>query len=599
MDSPKTQLADKLKTANNVLVTVSRNPSVDQLAACIGLTLLLNKQGKHAAAVFSGAIPSTMEFLQPENTLEKNTDSLRDFIIALDKSKADKLRYKVEDNVVRIFITPYKTSISQDDLEFSQGDFNVDVVVALGVMEQADLDEAITAHGRILHDATVATINVSTEGSLGVINWNDPAASSLSELVTDLTTLLGKDLLDGQIATALLTGIVAETNRFSNEKTTPQTMSASAALMAAGANQQLVASKLDVSAPDTPQPLQQDTPSQDAPDGTLAIEHGSTPTPDESPAQPATEDNHEPAAPEFELPEPVESEEPDVPEVPEASSEVDESVQGSITGGSRMITEAPTMGGMLTANSVPEGFDATSDPLSQATQTGQLLEHDKSTNNEPLPSLDELLGRTSPNSPNDEVSAPSQSAARKVVEPIPELPEPIVSPPPTVEGPVVLQPDSSIEPTANLSPAPVGWQPPNATVPSPPAPAQLEGPQTLSEIESLVRGQQQEAADTHLVNARDQVMEALNSNPNAPAPEPIQALNAQPLGEQLHPTDLSSASEQPPAGYTPAQSVIHPDNMPAEPEAPAPPSAPTPQVFDPNAPPPVPPPIPFQFGSGQ
>ena len=65
MDNPKAQLADKLKAANNVLVTVSRNPSVDQLAACIGFTLLLNKLNKHAAAVFSGEVPSTLEFLKP------------------------------------------------------------------------------------------------------------------------------------------------------------------------------------------------------------------------------------------------------------------------------------------------------------------------------------------------------------------------------------------------------------------------------------------------------------------------------------------------------------------------------------------------------
>jgi nanoRNase/pAp phosphatase (c-di-AMP/oligoRNAs hydrolase) len=128
MDSAKQELIEKLKSSSNVLVTVSRNPSVDQLSALLGLGLILNKQGKHAAAVFSGNIPSTIQFLKPEDTFEKNTDSLRDFIIALDKSKADKLRYKVEDNIVRIFITPYKTSITQNDLDFSQGDFNVDLV---------------------------------------------------------------------------------------------------------------------------------------------------------------------------------------------------------------------------------------------------------------------------------------------------------------------------------------------------------------------------------------------------------------------------------------------------------------------------------------
>src|SRR5215471_17706061 len=159
MDDVKQQVVDRLKQANNILVTVRNNPNVDLLSACIGLALVLDKMDKHAAAVFSGAIPSTIEFLKPEATLEKSPDSLRDFIIALDKSKADKLRYKVEDKVVRIFITPYRTSLSQSDLEFSQGDFNVDVVVALGVNEQKDLDAAITALGRILHDATVATVS--------------------------------------------------------------------------------------------------------------------------------------------------------------------------------------------------------------------------------------------------------------------------------------------------------------------------------------------------------------------------------------------------------------------------------------------------------
>src|SRR4051794_26634046 len=259
MDDAKSQLAERLKTANNVLVTVSRNPSVDQLAALIGLGLLLDKQGKDVAAVFSGQVPSTIEFLQPEETLKKDTDSLRDFIIALAKSKADKLRYKVEDNVVRIFITPYKAKITEDDLEFTQGDFNVDIVVALGVSQQEDIDEAITVHGRILHDATVTSINAAAEGSLGTINWNDPQASSLRELVTELIQTISPDLLDNQIATALLTGVVSETGRFSNAKTSAQTMNVSAALMAAGANQQLVATKLEETQGTTPASAANDT----------------------------------------------------------------------------------------------------------------------------------------------------------------------------------------------------------------------------------------------------------------------------------------------------------------------------------------------------
>lgn len=244
-------LIDKLRSANNVLVTVSNNPSVDQLSAAIGLTLVLNKLDKHATAVYSGKSPSTIEFLQPEKTLEKNTDSLRDFIIALDKAKADKLRYKVEDKFVKIFITPYHTSLSQEDLEFSQGDFNVDVVVAIGVQKREELDEAITAHGRILHDAVTASVNNVQPSDLGTLNWFQADASSLCEMLVGMIEPLQGEraLLDEQIATAFLTGVVAETERFSNEKTTPHTMNIAATLMKAGANQQLVSSKLNVPEP--------------------------------------------------------------------------------------------------------------------------------------------------------------------------------------------------------------------------------------------------------------------------------------------------------------------------------------------------------------
>lgn len=241
----KQQVVEIVNGAKNVLVTVGTEPSVDELSAALGLTFLLGKLGKHATAVFSGKTPPAIDFLDPDKTFERTVDSLRDFIIALDKEKADKLRYKVEDDVVKVYITPYRTTITEKDLEFSQGDFNVDAVIALGVTKQDELDKAITAHGRILHDAEVITINANGKSSdLGSVDWVDAGASSLSEMLMSISESFGSGLVDEQISTAFLTGIVAETNRFSNEKTSPKVMTMAAQLMAAGANQQLIASNL-------------------------------------------------------------------------------------------------------------------------------------------------------------------------------------------------------------------------------------------------------------------------------------------------------------------------------------------------------------------
>ncbi len=593
MDTAQSQLVEKLKSATNILVTVSRNPSVDQLSACLGLTLLLNKFGKHATAVFSGEVPSTIEFLEPESTLEKTTDSLRDFIIALDKSKADKLRYKVEDEMVRIFITPYRTSITQNDLVFSQGDFNVDVVVALGVDRQEDLDEAITSHGRILHDAVVSSINTHSGESLGSINWVDSLASSLSELVYDLGTALNKDLLDGQIATALLTGIVAETARFSNEKTTPQTMSASAALMAAGANQQLVASKLEEPspAPVTPSPepvaaaepeFSEETPAAEKPEpGTLEIQHEDVAETADTPAPASEPDEGSGAAP---------AEASDEPDLDEGLSSLIGEVRSTdplspsisdeapvVSKAPSFITEPPSMGGTLTANSRPEYemSESSLDPLS-------------------LPSVSPspLLNRSDEPVPAAEETPPESITPNEAVVPPPPKPTQILT---------------------GFTPPPPTWVPPfedalNNGSPQPvePAPIVTDNSDTLAEIEQAVHSPH---LSSDLNTARDEVMKAL-SDSAAVAPEPIQALNAQPLGEDLRePLNLEQLTPPSPA-FTDALQLAIPTVPPAvtPPDQPltgfgdvsVPPAQTTEpsgsSVIDPTAPPPVPPPIPFNFG---
>jgi hypothetical protein len=373
MEDQKTSAVKRLESASNVLVTISANPSVDQLAAAIGASLFLNKLGKHATAVFSGDIPPVLEFLKPEETFEKNTDSLRDFIIALDKSKADKLRYKIEDRLVKIFITPYHTSLSQDDLEFSQGDFNVDTILAIGVRNQRELDQAITAHGRILHDATTVTLNLQNDSQpLGTLNWVNPSASSLCEMTTEICQALKKDGFDAQIATALLTGIVAETERFSNSKTTSDVMNISGLLMSAGANQQLVATKLEQSSPPPPVsgPKTDKKPPASA-NGALKVDHA-----DDEPKEVSIENIDRGDGERF-------GKKPEEPT----------GVKSSAPSPARLVTEPPALGGKLTASG-EDKLDPSTDPLSLPPVREPLLSRD----NDPL----SFIGQ-----PADELETPA------------------------------------------------------------------------------------------------------------------------------------------------------------------------------------------------
>jgi hypothetical protein len=573
MDSAKSQLIDRLKTANTVLVTVSRNPSVDQLAACIGLTLIVNKLNKHGSAVFSGQIPSTIEFLKPEETIEKNTDSLRDFIIALDKNKADKLRYKVEDQMVRIFITPYRTSLSQSDLEFSQGDFNVELIIALGVKEQDDLDQAITAHGRILHDATVASVNIGSESSLGSINWSDPQASSLCEIVSDMASILGDNLLDTQIATALLTGIVAETDRFSNDKTSALTMSASSQLMAAGANQQLVATELaeNNSASEMSSPNLQNNSNGDPDDvqvdenGTLSIKH--------SDGDDGEEEKQTSPDEEVSLPEPVEVSEEDIsesdkPEAPNIALDpkpVDEQQQeiSELTSFNKFVSEPPRMGGMLTANSQPESYDPSTDPLS---------------NIESPPVEEQTLTKANAIMP----------IGQQPVEPIVEPKLEVVNTPP--REPFHITP-------AGFTPPPPAWVPPFED-------KQLETSvdTTLTEPSATLSDLEVSVDSPHLHNptvevARDQIEAILAETDDSLPLKPTESLNAMPLGEPLHPAESTPSVDE----LVPTQQDNTTGLDPvlfSEPPKAGDQTATTPQLPSSEDVPPVPPPIPVPYNFG-
>jgi hypothetical protein len=240
----QTQIIAKISAAKNILITVGHNPSVDILTAALGLTLAIDKMKKHSSAIFSGQLPPIMKFLHPERTFEDSTESFQDFIISLDKDKADKLRYKVEGDLVKIFITPYHTTISPADLKFEQGDLSVDLIIALGVKDASDIDKAATAHGKILHSAATITINTKTASNFGVINAVISKSSGYSEAISKLILELGEDLLSKQISTALLTGIVIETDQFSNARTTPDTMTVASKLLSSGADQQLIVKEI-------------------------------------------------------------------------------------------------------------------------------------------------------------------------------------------------------------------------------------------------------------------------------------------------------------------------------------------------------------------
>ena len=526
------KVADKIQHATNILIALSKDPNVDEISAAIALAFVLDQQKKHVTAIYSGQTPNALEFLRPEETFQKDISGLQDFIIALNKSKADHLIYQVEGDYVKILITPYKGQIKKEDLEYSYSDYNVDLVIVFNVNSGSEIDSALSEYGRIMHDAMAINITSSVPGRFADLEWSDPSKSSVCEMVYDLLGELEIDNTPQEVATALLTGILSATERFSNNRTKPTTMAVASKLMEAGADQQLISSNI----------LKAETPAAAA-ENPFATQ---SPTTTETPAAPVAQEAQEvPATPTVqETPEvsaapvatvaqeaqetPVAQESPATaaatPEVSAASQDSTEAPQLTpeqelermFEQSQASQTQAPTSGGSLPGNSMVAASNVMDD-LARLT--------------------DSMLSAESPAVPNVAPVAPVEPIAPNVPavpENIPAAPEVPAATPTIPVAPETIPVAPANSPTPNI---PV--TPETPTIPAAPAQPQYIQPQP---------------------------MQYQSVQPQPQQYQPVQPQPMQPQPEQIQPMPQMQAEYQPtPQFVQPATQPIQPAPQPAQP----------------------------------
>ena len=517
------KVAEKIQHATNILIALSKDPNVDEISAAIALAFVLDQQKKHVTAIYSGQTPNALEFLRPEETFQKDISSLQDFIIALNKSKADHLIYQVEGDYVKILITPYKGQIKKEDLEYSYSDYNVDLVIVFNVNSGSEIDSALSEYGRIMHDAMAINITSSVPGRFADLEWSDPSKSSVCEMVYDLLGELEIDNTPQEVATALLTGILSATERFSNNRTKPTTMAVASKLMEAGADQQLISSnilKAEAPAAVAENPFATQSPTtNETPAAPAAQETPAAPVTQEIPEAPATptiqETPEASAAPAAQASPAASAATPEVPAVSQDSAETpqltpEQELERMFEQNQASQSQAPTSGSSLSGNSMVAASNVMDD-LARLT--------------------DSMLSAESPVAPNVTPAAPVESIAPNipaVPENIPTSSEAPVATPniPVAPENIPVAPENS--PTPNISVAPE-----TPTIPVAPVQPQYIQPQPV-QYQSV-------------------------------QPQPQQYQPVQPQPEQIQPMPQMQAEYQPtPQFVQPATQPVQPAPQPVQ-----------------------------------
>lgn len=242
--TPKQQTSEAIRQADTILVMTGQHPSVDQVTAVISLAMILRKFGKQVSAAVSDTLPSATSILDTTH-VEKNLGGIRDFVLKLDVSRAevDKLRYEVQDNKLNIIISPFKGSFAPSDVTFDYGaaQASFDLVIILGVPTRSRVDKLYEQNAEMFSQIPVVNIDYHRSNeNYGAVNLIDPNASSLCEILVALSESLQGGIIDSDMATALLMGIVASTDRFTAAHTTSKSLTVAAQMMAAGAKQPAV-----------------------------------------------------------------------------------------------------------------------------------------------------------------------------------------------------------------------------------------------------------------------------------------------------------------------------------------------------------------------
>ena len=537
------KVADKIQHSTNILIALSKDPNVDEISAAIALAFVLDQQKKHVIAIYSGQTPNALEFLRPEETFQKDISSLQDFIIALNKSKADHLIYQVEGDYVKILITPYKGQIKKEDLEYSYSDYNVDLVIVFNVNSGSEIDSALSEYGRIMHDAMAINITSSVPGRFADLEWSDPSKSSVCEMVYDLLSELEIDNTPQEVATALLTGILSATERFSNNRTKPTTMAVASKLMEAGADQQLISSnilKAETPAVAAENPFATQSPiTTETPAAPAAQEAQGTPAAQEAQEVPATSTIQETPEASAVPVSPVAQEAPATPVAQESPAVA--AATPEVSAASQDSAETPQL---TPEQELERMFEQNQDSQSQAPTSGSSLPGNPmvaaSNVMDDLARLtDSMLSAESPAAPSVAPAAPVESIIPNIPA-VPENPATPSAPEASVVTPTIPVAPENIPVAPENSPAPnIPVAPEKPTIPASPAQPQYIQPQP---------------------------MQYQSVQPQPQQYQPVQPQPVQPQPEQIQPMPQMQAEYQPtPQFVQPATQPIQPAPQPAQP----------------------------------
>lgn len=244
----KEQIHQLVAEKQHILIALPNHPTTDAIASGLAMYSTLQKLGKKVKIISHNFhLPANHAFLPRSEEILSELSMLRKFIITLDVSKKpiEELNYDIEDQELKIYITPKNGMFEPKDVAASTSSYLFDLIFAISVPDLESLGSLYEQNAEFFLETPIVNIDHHPENEkYGSINLIDVNATSTSEIIFELLKDYPSAALDEFISTHLLTGIISNTKSFQTNRVTPKSLAVASYLIDEGARREEIVKNL-------------------------------------------------------------------------------------------------------------------------------------------------------------------------------------------------------------------------------------------------------------------------------------------------------------------------------------------------------------------
>lgn len=241
------QIIEQVDKANRILITFGRDWKGDNVASALALKTWLEGRGKNVDVVAEKPPAATsFSFLPGYSLISHDLDNVRRFIISLNLNNAavDQVEYRLEKNSLDFIVSPKDGFFTPADISSRSSGFRYTLIFVLGTADLESLGAIYDRDTEFFFKTPIINIdhNPANE-NFGQVNLVNVKAVSVTEILYDLM-INAKMMINEDLATCLLTGLITETKSFKTANITPHALTIASKLVTYGGRREEIINSL-------------------------------------------------------------------------------------------------------------------------------------------------------------------------------------------------------------------------------------------------------------------------------------------------------------------------------------------------------------------